>query len=99
MVLFESFDVEKSCLHCIRPRETEAGSWGISPKCISLGEGFLGREGLLEHKHPSGTPSSENKEVAVNRRPGPEVGIVSLKDSSKPTCRSPRAEGLLCAQV
>lgn len=42
MVLFESFDVEKSCLHCIRPRETEAGSWGISPKCVSLGEGFWG---------------------------------------------------------
>lgn len=50
----ESFDTEKSCLHCIGPREMGAGSQ----------EGVLGEGGCLEQNQPNETLSPDIKEVA-----------------------------------
>ena len=51
---FESFDTEKSCLHCIGPREMGAGSQG----------GVLRGRGYLEQNQPNETLSPDIKEVA-----------------------------------
>lgn len=54
----------------------------------------------MKHNQPNETPSPDVKEVAMSRRLGPEVGILSLKDNSKPTYGgAAKTEGMLCTQV
>lgn len=40
----------------------------------------------MKHNQSNKTPSPDVEEVAMSRRLGPEVGILSLKDNYKPTC-------------
>lgn len=85
--------MEKSCSHCIGPREMGGRKPGHLPTlCFSWGGVLVGW--CLEQNQPNETLSPDSEEVAMSRRLGPEVGrlgpevgILSLKDSSKPTCR------------